>query len=67
MKNFLKFLENEFHCWKLLIIYMAITLWDAPSWCFTVFWVCTGLLAGFYIVVVILAVFAAIVSEINNK
>lgn len=67
MKKFIKLLENRLYCWKLLAIYMALTLWNAPAWCFTAFWVAVGCIVGYCFVTMLLGLLLAILLTTNER
>ena len=68
MERFFKFCENRLYCWKFLILYMALTLFEAPDWCFVLFWCVVGCVVGFYaITTFIAAIFAAYFTVYDAK
>ncbi|MBR4645323.1 MAG: hypothetical protein IKO73_09275 [Bacteroidaceae bacterium] len=67
MKKFINFCESKLHCWKWLIVYMALTLWNAPEWCFHAFWGALIAFAGMWLLIVLFAIFLSFKEIFNEK
>lgn len=67
MKKFMNFIENTLHCWKFLIVYMALTIWNAPAWCFTAFWVIAIGYVSIVVLLVVLSIIVLVIDEVQKS
>ena len=63
----MNFLENTLHCWKFLIVYMALTIWNAPAWCFTTFWVIAISYVSIVMLLVVLSIIVLVIDEVKKS
>lgn len=66
MKKLLNFIEHRLHFWKYLVVYMALTIWDAPEWCFDAFWIVAVAHVSTFALIAILGIMLFVSEEIRN-